>query len=227
VDLPWGACLRFTYSARPDIQGKISPRIECSGLRFKCTSLLHLNRGLPGSAVYDLRTARHIGRSGGRERLCSHVNQTPRSRRGMRRFSGRRVRLHFGKRIAPRRQRGQNPVQPKAKPRQSGRCHRSECSSYCASGANEALIQERRQLFKHPLRALMASSGPPPATLNHATQNITRRILFAGIAIPPAYPPLLRSESNSCFTTGYLLQLSGDTIRCSPVFVGISTFIGL
>src|SRR5260370_23919088 len=27
--------------------------------RFKCNSLLHLNRGLPGSAVYDLSTMRH------------------------------------------------------------------------------------------------------------------------------------------------------------------------
>jgi Protein of unknown function (DUF1593)/Phage integrase family len=31
-----------------EIQGEISPRIKCSSLRFKCNSLLHLNRGLPG-----------------------------------------------------------------------------------------------------------------------------------------------------------------------------------
>ena len=28
-------------------------------LRFECNGLLHLNRGLPGSAVYDLNTVRH------------------------------------------------------------------------------------------------------------------------------------------------------------------------
>jgi hypothetical protein len=33
--------------------------IKYSSLRFKCNSLLHLNRGLPGSAVYDLSTVRH------------------------------------------------------------------------------------------------------------------------------------------------------------------------
>ena len=33
-------------------------RIKCSSLRFKCNSLLHLNRGLSGSAVYDLSTVR-------------------------------------------------------------------------------------------------------------------------------------------------------------------------
>jgi len=57
--LPWGACLRFKYNTRPEIQGEITPRIKCSRLRFKCNSLLHLNRGLPGSAVYDLSTVRH------------------------------------------------------------------------------------------------------------------------------------------------------------------------
>ena len=34
-------------------------RIKCSSLRFKCNRLLYLNRGLPGSAVYDLSTDRH------------------------------------------------------------------------------------------------------------------------------------------------------------------------
>ncbi|SRR5260370_27339698 len=33
-------------------------RIKCSSLRFKCNRLLYLNRGLPGSAVYDLSTDR-------------------------------------------------------------------------------------------------------------------------------------------------------------------------
>jgi hypothetical protein len=55
------ACLRFKYNAAPEIQGEISPRIKCSNLRFKCNSLLHLNRGLPGSAVYDLSTVRQNG----------------------------------------------------------------------------------------------------------------------------------------------------------------------
>src|SRR5271157_6229264 len=36
-------------------------RIKCSSLRFKCNSLLYLNRGLPGSAVYGLSTVRHLG----------------------------------------------------------------------------------------------------------------------------------------------------------------------
>ena len=35
-------------------------RIKCSSLRFKCNRLLYLNRGLPGSAVYDLSTVRHL-----------------------------------------------------------------------------------------------------------------------------------------------------------------------
>jgi len=58
--LPRGACLRFKYNTRPEIQGEISPRIKCSSLRFKCNDLLHLNRGLPGSAVYDLSTVRQL-----------------------------------------------------------------------------------------------------------------------------------------------------------------------
>ena len=53
---------RFKYSATPEIQGEISPRIKCSSLRFKCNTLLYLNRGLPGSAVYDLSTVRHLDR---------------------------------------------------------------------------------------------------------------------------------------------------------------------
>ena len=34
--------------------------LSASSLRFKCNSLLHLNRGLPRSAVYDLSTVRHM-----------------------------------------------------------------------------------------------------------------------------------------------------------------------
>jgi hypothetical protein len=49
--LPWGACLRFKYSTTPEIQVEISPRIKCSSLRFKCNTLLHLNRRFPGRAV--------------------------------------------------------------------------------------------------------------------------------------------------------------------------------
>jgi hypothetical protein len=45
---------------QPEVRGEISPRIKCSSLRFKCNSLLYLNRGLPGSAVYDLSTVRHL-----------------------------------------------------------------------------------------------------------------------------------------------------------------------
>jgi hypothetical protein len=44
---------------QPEIRDEISPRIKCSSLRFKCNGLLYLNRGLPGSAVYDLSTVRH------------------------------------------------------------------------------------------------------------------------------------------------------------------------
>ena len=43
---------------QPEVRGEIRPRIKCSSLRFKCNSLLYLNRGLPGSAVYDLSTVR-------------------------------------------------------------------------------------------------------------------------------------------------------------------------
>ena len=43
---------------QPEVRGEISPRIKCSSLRFKCNRLLYLNRGLPGSAVYDLSTDR-------------------------------------------------------------------------------------------------------------------------------------------------------------------------
>ena len=34
--------------------------LSASSLRFKCNSLLHLNRGLPGSVVYDLSTVRQL-----------------------------------------------------------------------------------------------------------------------------------------------------------------------
>jgi hypothetical protein len=34
--------------------------VQRSSLRFKCNGLLHLNRGLPGSAVFDLGTVRHF-----------------------------------------------------------------------------------------------------------------------------------------------------------------------
>src|ERR1700741_1267002 len=37
---------------------KLRSQIKCSSLRFKCNSLLHLNRGLPGRPVYDLSTVR-------------------------------------------------------------------------------------------------------------------------------------------------------------------------
>jgi integrase len=37
--------------------------------------------------------------------------------------------------------RGQNRRNPGPSPRQSGRCHRSECSSYCACGADERLFK--------------------------------------------------------------------------------------
>jgi hypothetical protein len=54
-------CVRADLSTvrQPEVRGEISPRIKCSSLRFKCNSLLYLNRGLPGSAVYDLSTDRH------------------------------------------------------------------------------------------------------------------------------------------------------------------------
>jgi hypothetical protein len=45
---------------QPEIRAELSPRIKCSSLRFKCNDLLYLNRGLPGSAVYDLSTVRHL-----------------------------------------------------------------------------------------------------------------------------------------------------------------------
>jgi hypothetical protein len=47
---------------QPEIRREISPRIKCSSLRFKCNGLLYLNRGLPGSAVYDLGTVRRRAR---------------------------------------------------------------------------------------------------------------------------------------------------------------------
>src|SRR5271165_2814952 len=50
-------CVRTDLSTvrQPEVRGEISPRIKCSSLRFECNSLLYLNRGLPGSVVYDLR----------------------------------------------------------------------------------------------------------------------------------------------------------------------------
>ena len=59
--LPWGACLRFKYNTRPEIQGEISPRIKCSSLRFKCNSLLHLNRGLPWGACLRFKCSATVG----------------------------------------------------------------------------------------------------------------------------------------------------------------------
>src|SRR5260221_381798 len=46
------------------ITGAAALRLPAAALRpevarFKCNSLLYLNRGLPGSAVYDLSTVRH------------------------------------------------------------------------------------------------------------------------------------------------------------------------
>jgi hypothetical protein len=41
------------------VKAELRPRKLYSSLRFKCNSLLHLNRGLPGSAVYDLSIGRH------------------------------------------------------------------------------------------------------------------------------------------------------------------------
>jgi hypothetical protein len=57
------SCVRTDLSTvrQPEIRGEISPRIKCSSLRFKCNGLLYLNRGLPGSAVYDLSTVRQPG----------------------------------------------------------------------------------------------------------------------------------------------------------------------
>jgi hypothetical protein len=49
-------CVATTVNRPP---GFCRSRIKCSSLRFKCNSLLHLNRGFPRSAVYDLSTVRH------------------------------------------------------------------------------------------------------------------------------------------------------------------------
>jgi hypothetical protein len=54
-----------TLIRRPKEGTKTAPklrqsRIKCSSLRFKCNKLLYLNRGLPGSAVYDLSTDRQL-----------------------------------------------------------------------------------------------------------------------------------------------------------------------
>ena len=57
MDCPGERVYDLSTMRRPEIQGEISPRIRCSSLRSKCNSLLHLNRGLPGSAV-DLSTVR-------------------------------------------------------------------------------------------------------------------------------------------------------------------------
>ena len=48
-----GRIINGHFDSPSEIEGVISPRIKCS--RFECDSLLHLNRELPGSAVYDLR----------------------------------------------------------------------------------------------------------------------------------------------------------------------------
>jgi hypothetical protein len=48
--------LVFRDPCRRDIFIQILLKLS---LRFKCNSLLHLNRELPGSAVYDLSTERH------------------------------------------------------------------------------------------------------------------------------------------------------------------------
>jgi hypothetical protein len=50
---------------QPEVRDEISPRIKCSSLRFKCNSLLYLNRGLPGGAVYDLNPVRHKPKAAG------------------------------------------------------------------------------------------------------------------------------------------------------------------
>jgi hypothetical protein len=69
VDLPRDRVYDLsTYSKTAEIQVEISPRIKCSSLRFDCNSLLHFNRGLPGSAVYDLSTVRHQTEKGARGR---------------------------------------------------------------------------------------------------------------------------------------------------------------
>src|ERR1700747_2812790 len=46
------------------------------------------------------------------------------------------------------------PGQRMPTPRRSGRCRRIECSSYGSLWPGSALFQERRQLFKHPLREI-------------------------------------------------------------------------
>jgi hypothetical protein len=40
------------------LKAELGPQKQCQSLRFKCNRLLYLNRGLPGSAVYDLSTDR-------------------------------------------------------------------------------------------------------------------------------------------------------------------------
>src|SRR5271157_4456328 len=37
-------------------KAELGPQKQCHSLRFKCNDLLHLNRGLPRSTVYDLST---------------------------------------------------------------------------------------------------------------------------------------------------------------------------
>src|SRR6202023_3514259 len=49
-------------------------------------------------------------------------------------------------------------------PRRSGRCRRIECSSYASLWPGSALFQERRQLFKHPLRGQASGFGRNQAT---------------------------------------------------------------
>src|SRR5271166_4212274 len=39
-------------------KAELGPQKQCRSLRFKCNGLLHLNRGLPESTVYDLSTVR-------------------------------------------------------------------------------------------------------------------------------------------------------------------------
>src|SRR5271166_1238994 len=41
-------------------KAELGPQKQCHSLRFKCNGLLHLNRGLPKSTVYDLNTVRQL-----------------------------------------------------------------------------------------------------------------------------------------------------------------------
>jgi hypothetical protein len=42
------------------VTAELGPQKWYRSLRFKCNGVLHLNRGLPGSTVYDLSTVRQL-----------------------------------------------------------------------------------------------------------------------------------------------------------------------